>query len=308
MNALGSALSKFLELRREEGLWRAFRLAIRYVFGTIRLLYLKRIARVPDAVCRVNGYKMTVMLNRHGLAEELMLIGYHEKLTTRELESRLKQGMHIIEIGANIGYYVLLEALACGESGKIYAIEPVPENFALLERNVALNGMQDRVSLYRMALGERCGTVPMTLSTYMSQHTFMNVIPGNEAGTLEVPMTTFSQFVRDEKVDLEKLTLIRMDIEGYEAKLIPDMAGALQGRRGVGLLIELHPKQINQAAGCSFNGTLMDLSRLSDTFDWALVAEGHRKRISRNLPIAHVMNTGHYRELNKFEVWLTIQR
>ena len=40
---------------------------------------------------------------------------------------------------ANIGYYVILESKKVGEKGIIYAVEPIKENFELLEKNISLN-------------------------------------------------------------------------------------------------------------------------------------------------------------------------
>ena len=42
-------------------------------------------------------------------------------------------------VGANIGYYVLIERKILGDTGHIVGIEPSPQNVALLRRNVALN-------------------------------------------------------------------------------------------------------------------------------------------------------------------------
>ena len=47
--------------------------------------------------------------------------------------------MKIFDIGANIGYYILMESNLVGNKGKILAIEPVPENMKLLKKNLKLN-------------------------------------------------------------------------------------------------------------------------------------------------------------------------
>lgn len=56
----------------------------------------------------------------------------------------------VIDIGANIGVYALY---ACQSPGvKVYAYEPMPENFSLLKENIACNGLQERISPYPYAV------------------------------------------------------------------------------------------------------------------------------------------------------------
>ncbi len=65
----------------------------------------------------------------------------------------LKEGDVVLDIGANIGYYVLLEYQLIGKSGRIYAIEPVYNNFELLQKNLRLNNLKN-VSAFQFAFGE----------------------------------------------------------------------------------------------------------------------------------------------------------
>jgi hypothetical protein len=53
--------------------------------------------------------------------------------------SHLREGMTVMDVGANLGLYSLLISRAVGPSGKVYAFEPVPEIFARLKEHIALN-------------------------------------------------------------------------------------------------------------------------------------------------------------------------
>ena len=55
------------------------------------------------------------------------------------LEKVLKKDMKVFDIGANIGYYVLMESSILGINGRIVAVEPVPKNMHLLKKNLELN-------------------------------------------------------------------------------------------------------------------------------------------------------------------------
>ena len=59
-----------------------------------------------------------------------------------------------VDLGANVGAFtVLVASLGC----RVTSYEPDPDNFALLERNVALNGFEDRVNLVRAAVVAHAG-------------------------------------------------------------------------------------------------------------------------------------------------------
>lgn len=71
---------------------------------------------------------------------------------------RVRRGMAVYDVGANCGQVMLILAQLVGEHGHVYSFEPSPEPYALLERNVALNGLQQRVSTQRLALADRAGS------------------------------------------------------------------------------------------------------------------------------------------------------
>lgn len=57
-----------------------------------------------------------------------------------------------LDVGAHIGS-VTLALLADHPDLRVIAVEPLPANVAMIERNVALNGWADRVSIRRAAVG-----------------------------------------------------------------------------------------------------------------------------------------------------------
>ena len=74
-----------------------------------------------------------------GISRTLLLFGERELDHKLILERIVKKNMKIFDIGANIGYYVLMESNLIGEKGKILAIEPVDKNIKLLRKNLKLN-------------------------------------------------------------------------------------------------------------------------------------------------------------------------
>ena len=88
---------------------------------------------------KIFNYEMYLDPKDKGISRTLILFGHRELDHKKILELVLKKNMKIFDIGANIGYYVLIESNLVGNKGKILAIEPVPENMKLLKKNLKLN-------------------------------------------------------------------------------------------------------------------------------------------------------------------------
>ena len=160
--------------------------------------------------------------------------------------------MTIVEIGANLGYYALLEARIIGEQGKIYAFEPVPHNFNILTKNINVNGYKN-VKAYCKAISGKSGTSKIALTDESNWGSMLNV--NAEAVSqymkrkmarltreiINVDTVTFNDFLSKES--LNKINLIRMDIEGYEVEVINSMLDILRNMPSpIKLFFEIHNK------------------------------------------------------------------
>ncbi|GAI28794.1 unnamed protein product [marine sediment metagenome] len=76
----------------------------------------------------IQGNKMYVNTDDRGFAPILLVDGVWEKYKTEVFKQMVKEGMVVVDIGANIGYYTLIGAELVGESGIVYAFEPEPSN------------------------------------------------------------------------------------------------------------------------------------------------------------------------------------
>lgn len=74
----------------------------------------------------------------------------------------LSPGDRTIDIGANIGEYTFRLAKLIGNSGRVFAFEPIPQSFNKLKSLVHLANLAN-VEIYQVALGEMCGTTTMSV-------------------------------------------------------------------------------------------------------------------------------------------------
>lgn len=184
----------------------------------------------------VQGSKMFLNLGDKGLSADLYLRGKREDKATDEFQARLKKGMVIADIGANIGYYALMEALWVGPKGKVYAIEPVSENIELLNRNIAANGYQN-IEVFEKAIGDKDTKKDLILSRQSNLSSFCGHIDLDHSGEKRsVELQTLDSFLQGKR----KPDFVRMDVEGYEFEIMLGMKKTIKEAGHLQLFIEVH--------------------------------------------------------------------
>ena len=150
-------------------------------------------------------------------------------------------------VGANIGYVSLLLAKAAGETGKVFAFEALPANIIQLRRNVALNGMNARVTVIDRAVTQAPG--PVRFLVHASGG--MGKVAGSAGrddwveSEITIPGVALDGFVYAEGNPPPQV--VKMDIEGGEVLALPGMRRVLTEARPL-MLMELHGPESCQAA------------------------------------------------------------
>jgi FkbM family methyltransferase len=207
------------------------------------------------------GSKMSLDYSRGRGEISLHTWGCHEPLFTKVMMSELKPGMTIVDIGANIGYYALLEAKTVGNSGKVYAIEPEPANFDRLKKNIALNNYAN-IETYKIAVCDMSGKKTLYQSESPNLHSLLgangtNAPKNSYISTIDVQTTSLDEFLNGKQPP----DLIRMDVEGYEYYIIEGMKQTLNANRNLKIFMELHSATM-KAAGLNME---VMMTTLSDT-------------------------------------------
>mgnify|MGYP001606831428 FL=1 len=184
----------------------------------------------------VQGSKMQLHLDDRGISADLALDGIREPLSTKTVHEEVREGYTVVDIGANIGYYALMESRLAGKKGKVYAIEHSQINFSNLVKNIKLNGYKN-IQAFKLGIGDKNGSAKM----YISPHSNLNslVVQKNKRiiSTIQINIATLDKFLKNKKYP----DFIRMDVEGYEYNIIKGMKNMLKLRRPLKIFIELHP-------------------------------------------------------------------
>jgi FkbM family methyltransferase len=156
------------------------------------------------------------------------------------ITEELAEGMVAFDLGANIGYITLIMANKVGTSGHVYAVEPDPRNFAILNKNIRLNNYSERISTYQQAISNRNGTCRFFLSSSSNLGSLRST--NNTKKAIDVKVQTGDTFFCDKL----QPDFIKMDIEGAEVEAIEGMLKTLENKKGiVKILMETHSMYYN---------------------------------------------------------------
>ena len=182
------------------------------------------------------GHDFELPLSNAGIAEELRLFGVHEPEATAEYQRRLRPQDHVVDIGANVGYY-LLAAAQIVQAGRIVAFEPVPSNYAILKRNL------DRFGL------KHCHHWPWAIGARNEAAVFFESNVSNFGGLIEHNRQDLKREITVEVRRLDDVidtlpafrpTVLRMDVEGAELQVLAGAERVLRTCKPL-LFIEFHP-------------------------------------------------------------------
>lgn len=160
---------------------------------------------------------------------------------TAEMIEELQPDEVFWDVGANVGSYSLL---AAARGAAVVAFEPMFENFSTLCRNLALNGLLDRVIPLQVALAAQDGMAWLHLADLQSGAA-SHVISDSPKKT-----TFHKMLIRMEAADglmqrcgLPAPHMIKLDVDGGELDVLKGMAWALQHAGLRALMIELDYRQ-----------------------------------------------------------------
>ncbi len=189
----------------------------------------QRVVRRPLKIRLAGGLSMRCYPHSHAAAL-VWYCGLPEWEHMRFVQDFLRPGDCFVDVGANVGTYSLLAA-AVADVG-IVAFEPSSLAFQRLHENIALNGLESRISTRREAVGAVPGTVMMTTGCDAMNHV---VVAGETVLSEKVAMVSLDDALGAGVAD--QLRLIKVDVEGFEEEVLRGAMAVLAAAKPV-LIVE----------------------------------------------------------------------
>jgi FkbM family methyltransferase len=187
---------------------------------------------------QMDGYVVYVSTSDSDVSVAVQQRHGYEPYVESKLRSVLNAGDTFVDIGANIGYFTALAAHLVGPEGRVIAWEPLDKNVQLIYATAWENGFRN-VIVYPFAASSEVRLVPMISSPLSSNAG----IRRGEIGSTRTRIIAQTQRLDDQLAYLDRLDVIKLDIEGHEIHAWRGAEGLLSAHRPH-VLTEFHPRCI----------------------------------------------------------------
>jgi FkbM family methyltransferase len=222
--------------------------------------------------------------------EQFTRHGGHFEADEIEAAARLVEpGMVAVDVGANIGAFTAALAAAVAPGGAVYAFEPLAASRRRLARTIELNGLAG-VVVDERAVSNEGGSAELfeygagfeswaTLGARQLEYEGRVL----EARGATVETTTLDMWARERRI--ERIDLLKVDVEGAEADVLRGAAGLLENGKVAAIVLEVSDNTL-EAFG----------ARAVDVID-RLEGHGLRTFVVREGRLRGFRIAGEYREL-----------
>jgi FkbM family methyltransferase len=183
---------------------------------------------------------------RDNLQRALYATGTYEPALVRFLRDELRRRDVMVDVGAHIGVHALTAAARLRQlsGGAMVAFEPAHDSASKLRAAAARNRLQ--LTVVEAALGTEPGTADLRADpAYDAADAGVRSLHGRGPQVQTVPVTTFDAWAAE--AHLERLDLVKLDVEGAELEALRGMAGSLGRLRPRALVVEVKQRVLGQA-------------------------------------------------------------
>jgi len=173
------------------------------------------------------------------------LIDQYEPVESAYVRANLHEGNVFVDVGANIGWFTLLAASIVRDTGHVHAFEPRLPTADYLRRSVALNAMQNIVTVHEAGLGDDTRDYHLGWQRGTTNPGSSCLVEPTLADGLEtIPI----RLITLDSLDLARVDLLKMDVEGAEMRAVYGARSTIDRHRPL-IISELHPRQLVQVSG-----------------------------------------------------------
>lgn len=215
----------------------------RWIKATRQVAWSKLVSLCPVKNVFVegpDGIKRLIRLD--SLAEVTSAVGRKAEDDVAAIVAALPNGGTFVDLGANVGRYVLMASKAVGDRGRVYAFEPVPEIFRSLTRNAELNAVAN-VTFINAAVSNMNGEAEMSLGSSIGWSTLQAEwlwSVGREEPRLTTRVRTLDLEDFFAAYSIATADLVKIDVEGHELTILQSLRHILNPCVVKSWIVEVH--------------------------------------------------------------------
>jgi len=215
-------------------------------------LRLKSFTSAKEVEVLFGGFKVLMFIkpDNGGVDNYIYLNSIHEQEILNVIRENVQAGDTVVDVGANIGQHTLFMSKFVGETGSVYAFEPLKSNTDSIQKSLKLNNSQN-VKVETMAVGEKDTEVKMYVPETSNDRSSRELVGIVVENFEKVKMTKLDTYFKDKKIDF-----IKIDTEGFESEVV---SGASK------MIAEHQPKILLEYAPKFYEGRKLDSNDLLRT-------------------------------------------
>jgi len=133
----------------------------------------------------------------------------------KEMYYKVKADDYIAEMGAYMGHYTIYLSEKVGNTGKVIAIEPIPDNIKILEKNIKANNITN-VSIVKKGVWKEKDEMTFNREEGDTQSSSLQ-IKYKKNNTFTVPVDSLDNILEEQNVNHIDFMLIQLNGVEYEA-------------------------------------------------------------------------------------------
>lgn len=194
----------------------------------------------------------------------------HEPFTMQTFLQQLHSAGWFVDVGSNAGIFSLA-ACSMRPDVKVFAIEPMPQFFKLLQQNISLNGFN--ISAFQLAMSNQTGIIPI----YFPHHLEGNIYSASLSlshfkhhqstapNIIEVQRLRFDDLIQN--YQLPGQGIIKIDAEGHGVEVLEGMRDTIQKHCPAIIIEVMSASEADQISnilkGYSYFGIMEDCCQLT---------------------------------------------
>jgi FkbM family methyltransferase len=181
-----------------------------------------------------------------------------EHPTTVLFDAWAAAASHTFDVGANYGFFALRAVQAgCPE---VHAFEPHPDLHRRLATTAQRNGL-DGLHAHHLGLSDEPQRLALNIRDTALGHGSFGPREWADGRTTDVDVASFDDWRRERGIELPAVPswVLKVDVEGYEHRVLRGMPEALAARAFLGVVVELNELTLQSCATSS--GEVLDVLR-----------------------------------------------
>lgn len=227
------------------------------------------------------GHKMYVDTRDLSLAPHILIDGYWEQWITNVFRQAIRPGMHVLDIGANVGWYSLLAAELVGPNGRLTSFEANPAMAELVHRNLVVNGFLDRARVETKAV--------YSVSKQLAFQVYEHFMGSSSLFATQEAAASFKDTLKTVQVDAvslddfmspgSRVDFIKIDAEGAEPFILKGATRLFAENPQLQIMMEFSASILSQSYG-SVGAFCSDIKALGFTI-WRITHDSTLVESSR---------------------------